>query len=365
MDLSFKGIKDGVVSGTKKTGDFLIKKPFNKTKDFTKSQTNKMASEPDQPNVYDVIVIGGGLSGLSATLNATQQKLKTLFISGEHQGGKLNSIIQTSNWPGYRKTSGADLASVFQDHVKKLSQDSSNFDLWIREEKATSVKQNDKKEFVVVSDKKDTTYTAKSVICATGSTANKLDVDGEEKGKEFQHGLVTESTFSPELYEEKKIIIIGNGEHAMNTAFRAEKYVSNVTIITKDDELWGNDDLAKKIKDANHIDVKTKTKIKEILLEKDSVKGVKIEEDGGNASNFDGDLVIEILGNKANTDYLKDLKLDQEDNGAIKVNEDRKSSIDGLFAVGDCNNISNVGLSTTSGEGEIAASKAFEYVVKL
>ncbi len=364
MDFSFNGIKDGVVGGVKSVNKNLVQKPFSKVKDFSKTQANKMASEPDMPDTFDVIIIGGGLSGMNAAIRSTQQKLKTLFISGEHKGGKLNQLGETSNWPGYPNTSGEDLSKMFQAHIKKLSQDNTNFDLWLREEKVTSVKQNDKKEFMVVTDKKDSTYTSKSVICATGCQPNLLEVSGEEKAKEFQHGLVFAQTVNPQLCVEKKVIVLGNGEDAMNLSFRLSKFASNVTLITKDDELWGNDDLAKKLKDANHIDVKTKTKVKEILLKNDYVSGVKIEENGGNASDFDGDIIVEVLGDKANVGFLKDLKLDQEDNGAVKVDENKKSSIDGLFAVGDCSNTHRHALVSTAADGEIASLKAFEFIIK-
>ena len=364
--MGFDEFKEGVKGSAKKLNPLkLVKKPFSKVSDFSKAQTNKMSSDPDQPEVFDVVIIGAGVAGMTAAIYASRRKMKTLLVCGEKNGGKLTGSGAIGEWPGEVRIEGEDLANNLVTHAKRIQQDNKNFDLWIREnEQIKEVKQDDDKVFVCTSDNKDTVYKAKTVICATGSKVNTLGIAGEEKGREAGKGVVFEAMSDPALFTDKKVVVLGgNKESALLTA-RLSSFADNVTLVTKEESTAGAEGLFKKVASMQNVDFKPKTEVKEILLNGTTgkVRGVKLVENGGNAFEFECDTVYESLGSQGNTEFLGEF-VKVGDDKKVVVNDKRMASVDGFFAVGDCATNCYDEVIPTANCGAVAAIEAFEYVI--
>lgn len=294
---------------------------------------------------YDVIIVGGGPAGLSASIFCSRFGLNTLLIS-EEIGGLANEAPFVENYPGYMKTTGFELMRKFKEQaLKELVE--------IKEEKIVEIKG------FKVKTNENSTYEAKSLILALGSQKRKLNVPGEEKylGK----GVSYCSTCDGPLFRNKTVGIIGGGNCAVSSAITLSKHCKKVYLIHRRDSFKADEVLVKKVKETKNIEIVLNANVQKLegnkFLE-------KVYLDNNKSLELSG-LFIEI-GTIPSSLIAKDLGVKLDNEGFVEVDDSLSTNIEGVFAAGDISTGSNKiwQISTAVGEGTIAATSVKDYLKK-
>lgn len=303
--------------------------------------------------MYDFIVIGGGISGLSAAMYATRLGLKTVVLT-ELPGGLITTTDIVENWPGIKSISGPDLAMSLLDHAKASGAEIVN-------EKAVSIEQveSDKECPLFKVNTASNEYEGNSLLFATGTEHRKLGVPGE---KEFENrGVSYCALCDGAFFKEKTVCVVGGGDSAAKEALFLSEHAKKVYLIVRRDVLRAEPINAKKIDNNEKIEILYKTEISEILGS-DKVEKVKFKE--GTEGEYSGkeiplDGVFLAIGHLAQTDLANDLGVELNEKGEIKINRKSETNIKGVFAAGDCSDTEFKQAITGSAEGVTAAYYAF------
>ena len=299
--------------------------------------------------MYDVIVVGAGPAGLTASIYASRRDLKTLVLSM----GLSDQVSETphiENYPGFEKIEGYELIQRIEKQVR-------DFDVKIKFEEVVEIKPK-KKSFVVKTAAKKK-YEGKTLILAFGKIPRTLNIPGEEEftGK----GVSYCATCDAPLYKNKTVAVIGGGNAALDAALLLSKIAKKVYLVHRRDEFRGFESEVQKIKKRknielvlSHVAVKFKGNrvIRSMIIESKKTgkrKEIKI-----------GGVFVEI-GSVVKTDFVKDLvKLDK--NGYIVVNNNCETSRPGVFAAGDVDNTPFKQIIVAAGEGAKAGLMAYNYL---
>ncbi|MGD1838404.1 MAG: thioredoxin-disulfide reductase [Nitrososphaeraceae archaeon] len=300
-------------------------------------------SKPLDPENYDVIIIGSGPAGYTASTYTSRAKLKTLLITGNLPGGQLMTTSEVENYPGFP-------TGIFgPELMMNMRQQAERFGSNIVDDEVTSV--NFKaKPFQVRTHSKY--YTARSVLICTGASPRKLGVPGED---EFGgRGVSYCATCDGPFFKGEEIIVVGGGDTALEEATFLTKFGKSVKIIHRRDSLSASKILQEKAFDNPKIEFVWNSEVTKIVgdkkLSKIHVKNVKTKEEH---EFLVGGLFIAI-GHEPNTIIFKD-SIDLDDHGYIINKENTQTSISGVFAAGDVHDSRYRQAVTAAGYGCMAA----------
>lgn len=279
--------------------------------------------------MYDFIIIGGGCSGLSGAMYATRLGLKTLTLA-EMPGGLITTTHLVENWPGVITTTGPDLAMDLYKHAEASGAE-------IKSERASKIEKLEDKDgcpqFKVTTGSNE--YIAKTILIATGTKHRKLGVPGEKEleNKGVSYCALCDGAF----FKEKVVSVIGGGDSAAKEALFLSEHASKVYIIVRRDVLRAEPINAARIEKNDKIEVLYKTEIEEIVGT-DKVNKLKFKEGEGKYSGkeLEMDGVFLAIGHIAQTDLAKDLGVELNEKGEIKINRRTETNIKGVFGAGDC-----------------------------
>jgi thioredoxin reductase (NADPH) len=299
--------------------------------------------------VFDIIIIGGGPSGLSAGMYCTRAGFNTLLIEKIGTGGQLMLTDLIDNYPGFHEgITGFDL----QERLKKQA---IKFGLNITYDSVKGIEKKDSDFFISTSEKQ---YTAKSVIIASGAKHKELGVKGE---KEFAaRGVSYCGTCDGPFFKDKNVVVIGGGDTALTEAIYVSKFVKNLTIIHRKDRFRAVCNLVNKIENIPAIgksfnsvitEIKGDNKVRSVII-KDIVtqETREIETDG----------VFIFIGIIPNSDFINLPILDNEK--FVITNNKMETSIEGLFACGDIRSNAFRQIVCAASDGATAANYAGEYI---
>lgn len=293
-------------------------------------------------DIKDVIIIGSGPAGLTAGIYAGRAKLKTLLFTGLPSGGQLMLSEQVDDFPGfYEKITGPEL-------IKKITEQVRKFDIAMIEKNVISVDFK-KKPFTIKTDNEE--YSAKAVIVATGASAKWLGLKNEQEL--IGHGISACAVCDGFFFKDKIVGVVGGGDSAIENAIVLTKYAKKVFVIHRRNELKASKKLQEEVLNNPKIEFIWNSIVSEIKG-KDSLEGVSIENRDTKEKRF-----LEInglfisIGYKPVTDIFKD-QLELDDYGYIKVKENTKTSIDGIFAAGDVCDTKYRQAITAAGSGAMA-----------
>ena len=303
--------------------------------------------------MYDIIIIGAGPAGLSAGLYAGRSKLKTLIIEKDISGGQISGTGFVENYPGsIENPTGMALSERMEEQAKEYA------DIVFEDVEEVNL---DGEIKTVKTDSKE--YQAKVIIISTGAKNRKLNVPGEE---EFANkGVSYCATCDGPFYQGLDIYVVGGGDAALEEANYLTRYGKSVTIIHRRDEFRASGVVVENVKNNPKIkfeydsvvrEIRGDNEVKELVLENVKTKKEKIikNEDGSPIG------VFVFIGNVAQTELFKD-KLEME-NGYIVTDEDMKTNIKGVFAVGDTRKKAVRQAVTAASDGCIAAIMANRYL---
>lgn len=292
---------------------------------------------------FDVIIIGAGPGGLSCALYTARANLKTLVLEGSGVGGQVNYTYEVDNYLGFFGT-GAELAEKMKNQVEKfgvtfLSEKVREITDWDKEVKTVKTRRNE--------------YRAKAVVIATGANPRLLGVDGEERLKGA--GVSYCATCDGAFFKDKTVTVVGGGDVALEDAVYLSKFCHTVYLVHRRDGFRANAKLLEKVKNSSKILVKTNEVVEKIQGD-DKVKSVVLKHTlSGKISVLDTDAVFVAIGRNPETALVSG-KLELDDGGYIVTDENMKTSIDGIYAIGDVRNTPLRQIITAAADGAVAAN---------
>ena len=293
---------------------------------------------------YDVAILGGGPAGLTAGIYLGQAKIKTVLIDPALPGGYMGITHQVSNYPGFDQPQpGFMLAHYMSEQAKhsgidfKVAVDVTSVDLL-------------KKEIVI--DQLET-IRAKKIIIATGTTPNTMNAPGESdfKGK----GISYCATCDAKYFVDKEVTVIGGGNSAVEEALFITKFAKKITMIHQFDKLTANQTAIETLQANEKISVMYEHEPRKFEKRGDkmitTLENLKTKE----ISTLESDGVFVFIGFKSNVSVLGDTLTIMNNWGYIIVDEDMKTSIPDVFAVGDIISKKYRQITTAVADGTIAA----------
>ena len=305
---------------------------------------------------WKVIIIGSGPAGLTAATYAARANLEPLVFEGSQPGGQLTITTDVENYPGFPDgILGPDLMDKFRDQAKRFGAE-------CHFKHVTKVNLNDRPFKVWVADE---TYTSDSIIIATGATARLLGLESETRL--MGHGVSACATCDGFFFKDKKVLVIGGGDSAMEEANFLTKFAAEVQIVHRRDALRASKIMQDRIKNNPKITIQWNTILEEIKgNEADGVIGVNLRDtrtDEVRQEPCDG--VFLAIGHVPNTE-LFDAVLDLDDQKYIRtVDASSRTSIAGVFACGDVQDHVYRQAITAAGTGCMAAMDAEKYLESL
>ena len=295
---------------------------------------------------YDVIIVGAGPAGLTAAIYAARSGLKTAIVSKDI-GGTANSILVIENWPGY-KGSGGKLMKSFYEHAKE-------YEIKFLMEDVESIKKKGN-EFIVKTKKGE--VQSKGLIFSTGTERRKLNIKGEKEltGKGISYCVTCDSFF----FKNKIVAVVGGSDCAATSALALSDIAKKVYIFYRGEKLRCEDITSDRLRKKENVEIHYNSVPKEIVG-KDKVEGLLIDEKG-KEKEIELDGIFVEIGATPMVKCLGDLNLKLDKENQIVVDENMKTSVEGMFAAGDVTNQKLKQVVVSAGQGAIAAKSAYEYI---
>ena len=298
--------------------------------------------------MYDIIIIGAGPAGLTASIYATRSAKKTLVLEANSYGGQIINTLDIENYPANNHISGFDLATSMYNQAKELGAE-------IVFEKAIDIKnKNNYKE--VVTNKN--TYKTKTIILATGSDNRHLNIPLEEKliGK----GISYCATCDGNLYKNKEVAVVGGGNAAIEEALYLSNIAKTVYLICRKDKFKADQVSVDKLLKKDNIKIIYNTNVTKLMGD-DKLESIEIKGKNTKELNISG-LFVAIGRIPENENFSSIINLDK--NGYVK-SDDCHTNVGGIFVAGDCRTKNLRQIVTATSDGAIAATEAIKYLNKM
>lgn len=302
---------------------------------------------------YDLAVIGAGPGGMTAAIYGARANLKVAMIDRGVYGGQMNNTAEVENYPGFSSILGPELGekmykSATEQGVEFVYGDVQKIEL-------------DGQKRIVRMDPED--IVAKAVIIATGSTHRKLGIPGEEEysGRGVSYCAVCDGAF----FKDENVAVVGGGDSAVSEGLYLANLAKNVDVIHRRDQLRAEKVLQNRAFKNPKMKFTWDSVPVEIVGDDNKVTGIKVhnkktEED----KIIPASGVFIYIGNLPNSEPFKDLEITDE-HGWIVTDDQMKTAVAGIYAVGDVRQKQLRQIVTAVGEGGIAGQNAFEYISEI
>ncbi|TMN22055.1 alkyl hydroperoxide reductase subunit F [Lentibacillus cibarius] len=310
------------------------------------------ASEFENKDPYDVLVVGGGPASASAAIYAARKGIRTGIVS-ERIGGQVNDTAGIENFISVKRTEGPKFAADLEEHVKDYDIDVMNL------QRAKQLER--KQDFVDIELENGATLQSKSVILATGARWRQLGVPGEE---EFRNkGVAYCPHCDGPMFEGKHVAVIGGGNSGIEAAIDLAGIVKHVTVLEFSPELKADSVLQERLNSLPNTTVVTNAKTTEITGD-DNVNGITyIDRESETEQHIELDGVFVQIGLLPNTDWLGNA-VERNKFGEIVIDRNGATNVPGVFAAGDCTDDRNKQIIISMGSGANAALNAFDYLIR-
>ncbi len=315
----------------------------------------KFFDRPQAGQPWDVAIIGSGPAAFTASIYTTRGAASTLIFSGANWGGQLMLTTDVDNFPGFPEgIQGPEL-------MAKMRSQAERFNAEIINEEVTSVDFS-AKPFKLTSDSGE--YLANSVIIATGSATRWLGVPGEEKLR--GRGVSSCAPCDAPFFKDKKVVVVGGGDSAMEEALVLTKYASEVTIIHRRDAFKASQAMQKRVMENSKIKVIWNSEVTEFKGE-DSLQKVAIKNTDGTTSEVEAQGAFVAIGHIPMSEILKD-QIELDEKGYVKKIPSEKFQMstnrDGVFVAGDIHDHHYRQAITAAAFGCMAGMEALSYMDK-
>ena len=302
--------------------------------------------------VYDMIIVGGGPGGYTSALYAARAGFNVLVLEKISAGGQMALTHQIDNYPGFEDgIVGFSLADKMKKQAERVG---------ARSENAEVIKVNltvNPKEIETAKG----TFLSKTVLLAAGANPRELGVDKESEL--IGRGVAYCASCDGMFYRGKTVVVVGGGNTAAADAILLSRIAKKVIIVHRRDTLKATRIYHEPLMNAENVEFKWDSTVTELLYE-DKITGVKIKNvKTGEESIIDCDGVFVSVGRKPATDFLGS-QLDLDENGYIIADETTKTSIPGVYAVGDIRTKQLRQIVTAVSDGAMAVHSAEEYLAE-
>lgn len=297
--------------------------------------------------MYDCIIIGGGISGITAAVYLKHANKKVLLIEKSALGGILNKISKIENYPGYKSVTGPDLAYNLYEQVKYN-------EIEVLESTVISIENQGNTNLVKLKDKE---LTCKYLILATGKEARKLNLENEDRlvGRGISYCALCDGPF----FRNKEVAVIGAGDSALLEALYLSNICSHITIINKYSKFKCKETLLNQVLKKENITILYDSMTKSLNEENGLLKSITyLKDEKEHELEVNGAFVY--IGSTPN---IFDINLELDGN-YIKVNEDMETSIERIYAIGDVIKKDIYQLTNAASEGMIAATNIIKRLNK-
>lgn len=301
--------------------------------------------------LYDTLIVGGGPAGLTAGLYCARAKLRTLLFEKGTLGGQIALTDLVENYPGFPEgISGKELTQKFREQAER-------FGLQIVRKEVSKIEKVGKE--IVAHLRTGEVLRSKTLILAVGSNPRKLGVPGEEEF--LNRGVSYCATCDGALFEGVPIAVVGGGDSATQESLFLTRFASKVYLIHRRDQLRAQKHLQEKVFSNPKISF-VPNKVVEEIRGVDFVQSLLLRDTKDNTlSELPVEGVFIFIGLEPNTGFLKGV-VNLDDKGYIITDEKMRTSMEGVFAAGDCRSGATGQVAVAVGEGCIAAIEAEKYI---
>lgn len=303
------------------------------------------------PQIFDTIIIGAGPAGISAAIYAVRKSLKVLILSRDI-GGQAVRSGDIENLVGFTMITGGDLAQKFRAELDRFKE----VGLWIKEGVEVKEITGTENNFTVRT--QTNAYLAKTIIVASGRNPRLLNIPGEKEL--FGKGVATCATCDAPLFRGRDVAVVGGGNSALDAAFSLSKIARQVTVINITENLKGDQFLTGSILKSPNVTVLNNHQAIEIVG-KTQVEGLSIEDMHSHTKTTlaVSGVFIEV-GWAPSVDFVPQLAKDKQNQ--IIVDEFGQTSVPGIWAAGDVNNLWGEQIVIAAGEGAKVALVVSEHL---
>jgi thioredoxin-disulfide reductase len=303
-------------------------------------------------NQYDVVIIGGGVTGYGAGMYAGRLGLKTLIV-GDILGGTIILTNIVENYPGFKKTTGQELADALREHAL----DYKDF-VSIKEGRVTKIERNSPEESFVVHVGEEPIL-AKTIIYATGTKWKELQVPGhdEYRNRGVHYCALCDGFF----YRGKDVAIVGGGDSAAKEALLLAEHASNVYVLIRGDSLHAEPVNKERILKSPNIKIVTSINITDIKGDDKGVTHVELDKEHNGSKELKLDGIFVAIGHIALSDVAKEAGVELNQKGEIKINRKAETNVPGFFAAGDVVDTHFKQAIIGVAEGVMASYSAYQY----
>lgn len=301
---------------------------------------------------YDIAVIGAGPAAVSAAIYGARKGLKVAMI-GDLVGGQLINTNDIENIIGTPLTNGFDFSQSLEKHLNEYEI------AFYKGHKVKKVIKESKDNVLILDDELE--VKSKTVIVATGAIWKKLGIEGEDKyaGKGVHYCATCDGPF----YRNKDVVIIGGGNSGVEAAIDLSNIAKTITLVEYSSTINADEVLKNKLNSLENVKILTSSAAQSVTGNL-FAEGLKIlNRDSNVVEEIKTDGIFVEIGTVANTSFVSDI-LDINTNSEIKIDSVNKTSVEGIFAAGDCSDVRYKQVIIAMGEGAKAALSAYEYLIK-
>ena len=285
--------------------------------------------------IYDSIIIGAGISGMTSAIYLKRYNLDILILEKQVPGGQISKATIIENYPGIKAIDGTTFSMNLLDQIQNLK-------IELKYEEVVNIIEEDKIKIV---ETKDNKYYTKTIIIGTGRRPKSLNI-GEEKyiGKGISYCATCDGMF----YKNEDVIVVGGGNSALEESIYLSSICKSITILNRSNKLKADQILIDKIKKISNIKILLNSNITKINGE-DYIESIEIN----NNLLLKCKAVFIYIGLTPNTEEFKNIKCE---NGYIIVDKNQMTNKEGIYAVGDVVKKDLYQLITAASDGAIAAN---------
>ncbi len=303
-----------------------------------------------KPEEVNILVLGSGPAGLSAALYAARAELAPLVLTGMELGGQAALTYTIENYPGFPEgVGGSQLGELFQKQAER-------FGARVEIDTATEVDLS-QRPFRVKTYNNE--YLAKALVIATGASPNHLNIPGE--GDFTGRGVSYCATCDGWFFKDKKVVVVGGGDSALEEGLFVTRYASSVTIVHRRDQLRAGAILQKRAQENPKVNFVWNS-VLTAIQGNGAVDTVRLRNvSTGEESDLNTDGVFIFIGHKPNTELFKG-QLDMDEHGYLKVDMTMRTNIPGVYAAGEVADSVYRQVVTSAGMGAAAAMQAIKFI---
>lgn len=310
----------------------------------------------DTNKIHDVLMVGAGPTSLAAAIYTTREDLETTLYEKGVIGGLASTTDWVDNYPGFPDgIAGLELGENLRKQAERFG---AKIELG-------EVLNLQTKDGLVEVDTTDGLLKAKAVLIATGSDYKKLGIPGE--AEYYGRGVHYCATCDGAFYRDKKLVVVGGGNSAVQEAMFLTKFASHIDLLVRGDSFRASDVLVKELEKFPQITVHMNTTTDEIVANNEGriEKVLGTNKLTGEKIEFSTDGVFVFVGLLPNTSFLKNTGIELDEIGLIKTDQNLQTNIPGVFCAGDVRSGATMQIASAVGEGATAALQIRKYIESL